>query len=288
MKKSVKVLLVILLVFVFLFGLMAVLYPLISNSENEKHQSEVQAEYHDAVEQAEDANITAAREAAIQYNEMLAHGTLEERNSTLPEYVDLLNLSGNGVMGYVEIPRLELSLPIYHGDTNDGLEIGVAHLFGTSLPVGGESTHAVISGHSGMASQRMFTDLTSMEIGDIFYIDVLGERLAYQVDQIEQVLPNDNSKIMIESGKDYVTLLTCTPYMINTHRLLVRGTRIEYHAAEKIVEAMPEVKVESEWLRQYWRGIISGLFILLVIILVATVIALIRKGRKKRGAKRKD
>ncbi len=284
MKLSTKILLIFLCLIIFFGGIIAVLYPMISNVHSEKHQSEVFAEYSEKVEKIEDESITAAREAAKEYNRLLASGELGNIFDSLPQYVSLLNIDESGTMCYVEIPRLDLTVAVYHGDTDEGLKIATVHLFGTSLPVGGESTHAVISGHTGMASRRIFTDLPQMVEGDIFFLYVLGERLAYQVDQITTVSPNDTSEISIVPGKDYVTLLTCTPYGINSHRLLVRGTRIDYQEAEEIIEATPVEPVKSVWKQEYFKGILSGLLILLGIILVLCIIMLIRRRvRRRRG-----
>ena len=286
MKLGTKILLIFLCLIVFLGGIVAVLYPMISNVHSEKHQSEVFAEYSEKIEEIEDESITAAREAAKEYNRMLASGELGNLFDSMPQYISLLNIDEKGTMCYVEVPRLDLTVAVYHGDTDEGLKTAAVHLFGTSLPVGGSSTHAVLSGHTGMASRRIFTDLPQMEEGDIFFLYVLGERLAYQVDQIKTVSPNDTSDISIVPGQDYVTLLTCTPYGINSHRLLVRGTRIDYQEAEEIVEQMPQEPVKSVWKEQYLKGILTGLFILMGIILVLCIISLIRRGvRKRRGRK---
>jgi LPXTG-site transpeptidase (sortase) family protein len=157
-------------------------------------------------------------------------------------YNSILNISGNGIMGYVSIPKLGVELPLYHGISAEVLNVACGHLEGTSLPIGGESTHSVLTGHSAIPGMMLFTDLEDMIIGDKFYIKILDEVLAYEVDQIEVVLPNDTSKLQIVEGKDYVTLLTCTPYAINTHRLLVRGIRTDYNG--EIDE--PDTKTEKE------------------------------------------
>ena len=151
-------------------------------------------------------------------------------------YNNLLKIDDTGMMGYIDIPKLDVVLPVYHGTSEKVLQSGVGHLKNTSLPVGGESCHAVLSGHRGLANAKIFTDLNKMEVGDVFYIKVLHHTFAYQVDQILTVLPSDTDALQIEKGKDYVTLVTCTPYAVNTHRLLVRGTRIPYEEAQKIDE----------------------------------------------------
>ena len=152
------------------------------------------------------------------------------------DYWKALNVAEDGVMGYLSIPKINVRLAIYHGTAEDVLQTGIGHMNGTSLPIGGESTHSVLAAHRGLPAARLFTDIDQMQQGDMFYIHVLDETLAYQVDQILTVLPSDTDALQIEKGKDYVTLVTCTPYAVNTHRLLVRGTRIPYEEAQKIDE----------------------------------------------------
>ena len=161
-------------------------------------------------------------------------------------------------MGYVEIPKISVNLPIYHGTENDSLERGIGHLLGSSLPVGGENTHTILSGHSGMASQKMFTDLEQLTVGDVFYLHVLDETLAYQVVEINTVLPYDTSLLGIAPGEDLCTLVTCTPYGVNTHRLLVRGSRIPYEEAEALAEEITEQAPHSTWEQKYLQGILWG------------------------------
>ena len=190
------------------------------------------------------------------------------------DYDDQLNIAGNGIMGYVEIPKISVNLPIYHGTENDSLERGIGHLLGSSLPVGGGSTHTILSGHSGMASQKMFTDLGQLVIGDVFYLHVLNEALAYQVSEINTVLPHDTSLLGIIPGEDLCTLVTCTPYGINSHRLLVRGSRIPYEEAEeKVQNIQPEDIPESTWEQKYAMGIALGLLTVLVLVLTVAFIA---------------
>ena len=186
-------------------------------------------------------------------------------------------------LSLLKIPKIDVQLPIYHGTDNDSLERGIGHLLGSSLPVGGDSTHTILTAHSGMASQKMFSDLPQMEIGDVFYLRILGETLAYQVDQINTVLPHDTTYLGIEHGEDLATLVTCTPFGVNTHRLLVRGERIPYEEAEVIVETTQEEVVESTWEQHYLKGILIGLAVVLVLVLIAVIIWLIwRKCHEKR------
>lgn len=272
-----KTLMISLAVLLFLLALGFTLYPLIANQYNQRHQSQIHTAYQEQIAQADDAEINAIREKAIAYNESLLSGIPAEdafSNEALTgaseNYGSLLNLTDSGIMGYVRIPNIAVTLPIYHGTDANTLEIGIGHLLGSSLPVGGESTHAVLTAHSGMANQKMFSDLDRLKEGDVFYLEVLDEVLAYQVNAINIVLPHDTTYLGIATGKDYCTLVTCTPFGVNTHRLLVRGTRIPYEEAEQITaEITPEDVVGSTWLEKYVNGILTG--ITLVGILAATL-----------------
>ena len=217
------------------------------------------------------------REKAIAYNQTLLPSTATEGGytqeallSASEEYDSLLNLSGDGIMGYIEIPKINVHLPIYHGTGDSSLSKGVGHLLGSSLPVGGESTHSILSGHSGMASQTMFTDLEQLGIGDVFYLYVLDDVLAYQVTEINTVLPSDTSLLGIWEGEDCCTLVTCTPYGVNTHRLLVTGSRIPYEEAEQIAELTEtEDSTGSHWMQYYLRGLEIGLAVVAGFLLAA-------------------
>jgi sortase A len=243
------------------------LYPIISTIYNEKHQSQIHTQYEEQVKQVDNSAIIKAKELAIAYNEAIQPGAqLSDAfsNEALlwasEDYKNQLNVTGNGIMGYVNIPTLNIHLPIYHGTDSKTLEKGIGHLLGSSLPVGGDTTHTILTAHSGMASQKMFSDLPQMKIGDVFYLEVLGETLAYQVDQIKTVLPFDITYLGIEESRDLCTLVTCTPFGVNTHRLLVRGTRIPYEVAEEIVEeTTPEEKPVSTWEQEYLKGLYVGL-----------------------------
>lgn len=272
-----KTLMISIAVLLFLLALGFTLYPLIANQYNQRHQSQIHTAYQEQIAQTDDAEINAIREKAIAYNESLLSGIPAEdafSNEALTgaseNYGSLLNLTDSGIMGYVRIPNIAVTLPIYHGTDANTLEIGIGHLLGSSLPVGGESTHAVLTAHSGMANQKMFSDLDRLKEGDVFYLEVLDEVLAYQVNAINIVLPHDTTYLGIATGKDYCTLVTCTPFGVNTHRLLVRGTRIPYEEAEQITaEITPEDVVGSTWLEKYVNGILTG--ITLVGILAATL-----------------
>lgn len=219
-------------------------------------------------------------ELANAYNKSLVPGvqaesgySQESLTAASEEYGSLLNPVGNSIMGYVEVPTLNITLPIYHGTEDSTLEIGAGHLLGSSLPVGGDSTHAIITGHSGMASQKMFSDLDQLKEGDVFYVDVLGERLAYKVDQIKTVLPHDTTYLEILPGKDLCTLVTCTPFGVNTHRLLVRGSRIPYTEAVAQAEEMQQTEpAESTWEQEYMKGIEIGVVVVSLILIVVLLV----------------
>ena len=238
------------------FGLM--LYPLVGELLNEKYHSDVETTYTAAIADTDDAELTAQREAAEQYNAMLSGATITEGGASAPPLAYAQQLTVGGVMAYVDIPKINVYLPVQHGTDADTLENSVGHVVGTSLPVGGESTHAVLSAHSGMASSKLFSDIDQLAAGDVFYIHVLGDPLAYKVDAVHTVLPTDTSRLQIEDGKDYVTLVTCTPFGINTHRLLVRGHRIPY-TPEQATTAAAEKPAASSWTRHYLTGLAIGL-----------------------------
>lgn len=273
----------------FLIALGITLYPMISTWYNERHQAEVHIHYQEKVEQADNTKLIEAKELAVAYNQTILPGAQDEDSfskeallSASENYGSLLNLAGDGIMGYVEIPTIGVTLPIYHGTNNSTLERGVGHLLGSSLPVGGESTHSVLTAHSGMASAKMFSDLDRLKKGDIFFLDVLGEKLAYQVDQIKTVLPYDTTFLQTEIGNDLCTLVTCTPFGVNTHRLLVRGTRIEYEEAEVIVEEKLETEepVKSTWEQQYLQGILIGIGAVVILGLGLLVFWFVRRRRR--------
>lgn len=216
------------IVAVFFVGLSVLLYPAISDFINQKHQSTAIKGYTELAGTMTEEEKQAYFDAAYEYNRLLAE---TPRAFFFPDSVEgydhLLNAAGNDIMGYISIDKIRVELPIYHGISNEVLNIAAGHLKGTSLPVGGESTHCVISAHRGLPSAKLFTDLDKLETGDVFTITILDLVLTYEVDQIRTIEPDDASELQIFPDKDYVTLLTCTPYGINTHRLLVRGKRIE-------------------------------------------------------------
>ena len=238
-------------------GLM--LYPLVGELVSEKYHSDVETTYTAAIEDTDAAELTVQREAAQQYNAMLSGAaTITEGGASAPPLAYAQQLTVGGVMAYVDIPKINVYLPVQHGTDADTLENSVGHVVGTSLPVGGSSTHAVLSAHSGMASSKLFSDIDQLTEGDTFYIHVLGDTLAYRVDAINTVLPTDTHLLQIEDGKDYVTLVTCTPFGVNTHRLLVRGHRVPY-VPEQEATATAEKPVASSWTRHYLTGLGIGL-----------------------------
>ena len=216
------------LLLLFFIGLSVLLYPSVSNYWNKRTQSETIIDYETMLEQTPKADYTAQFDAASAYNDALyrlSFPLLEY--ASLTDYDEILNVNGNGMMGYVTISKIGVELPLYHVTDSTVLNVAIGHLEGSSLPVGGESTHAVLSAHRGLPSARLFTDLDRLEVGDVFTVTVLDRVCTYEVDQIRIVQPDDVGELQIVPGKDYCTLLTCTPYGINTERLLVRGVRIE-------------------------------------------------------------
>ena len=280
---------IILAAVLFLLALGLTLYPVVSNWYSQRHQSQIQTAYREVLEQTDTAELERIREQAAAYNAAITPGAAEEaytQESILAaseNYANQLNLGGTGIMGYVVIPKIDVDLPIYHGTRSDSLDKGTGHLLGSSLPVGGESTHTIITGHSGMASQKMFTDLEQLQEGDVFYLRVLDETLAYEVKAVHTVLPHDTSFLGIVPGEDLCTLVTCTPTGINTHRLLVQGSRIPFvPAAETQESALPyEENTVSHWEDQYWLGIRLGLMAMVFLTLMVNVLLYIRKTRGK-------
>lgn len=234
MKKHLST---IILILIFLIGLSLVLYPTVADYWNSLHQSRAIATYAEEVAHIDTEKYTAVWQDAVAYNQ-----SLRERDNIFilsdqqkAAYDQLLNIGGNGVMGYIEIPAIGVSLPVYHGTDEAVLQIAIGHLEWTSLPVGGESTHCVVSGHTGLPSAKLFTNLNQLTAGDTFLFRILDETLTYEVDQINIVLPHETDLLHIEEGKDLCTLVTCTPYGVNSHRLLVRGHRVENAEIAKVI-----------------------------------------------------
>lgn len=279
-KKWMSRLMTLLIVVVFVAGLSFLLYPTVSNLWNQAHQSRAIATYTEQVEKLDDSSNKEMLKAARKYNKELLkkadHWKLSKKDKK--KYESLLDVSGTGIMGYIEIPKIACSLPVYHGTDEGALQIAIGHLEGSSLPVGGKSSHCVLSGHRGLPSARLFTDLDQMEEGDTFILNILGHKLAYEVDQIKVVLPEEMSDLEIQEGKDLCTLVTCTPYGINTHRLLVRGHRVKY--VETKVQEQKEVSKPKTDTRLVIAGAVAGAVVLFIIIFA------VRRRRKHRNQQR--
>lgn len=270
---------------VLIIAFSVLLYPTISNYLYEKNSSRVISLYDEEVVSQQQATVDEALEMARMYNrELLENIELLDPFSPIKQEVDqryenTLNVTGSGMMGSVIIPKINLELPIYHGTEEKVLQIGVGHFKGTSFPVGGESTHAVLTGHRGLPSKTLFTDLDKMELGDVFYVKVLGKTLAYEVDQILTVLPEETKELSIVSGQDYVTLVTCTPYAVNTHRLLVRGHAVDVDDAESLLDQQShKIKLSFQA-----KMLVGAIIILIVFFVCYIVYILVDKKRTKDG-----
>lgn len=255
----------ILLVVIMLVGIGVVAYPTVSDWWNSRHASRAIASYVEQVESKTDAERAEMLEAARAYNETLAQTemNLNPDEDAYAEYEATLDISGTGIMGYVQIPTINVNLPIYHGTSDAVLQTAVGHIAGTSLPVGGKGTHAVLSGHRGLPSAKLFTDLDKLVEGDVFTITILDEVLTYQIDQIHIVLPEETGDLEIDPDQDYVTLVTCTPYGINTHRMLVRGHRIDNLETQTAVSVTPDAKR------------VSTMVVFVIVAVILTVVALV-------------
>lgn len=277
---------ILLMFLVFLASSALILYPFIANYVFEHRTDSIVQAVEEEADEIDDSVKKAELERAGQYNEMIASGHIRlqdpfvEQEDYSETYGSLLCMNEDGVMGFIRIPSIEVSLPIYHGTAEHTLEAGAGHLEGSSLPVGGSSTHSVITGHTGLSSAKMFTDLIELQEGDIFILNIYGEKLIYEVDQIKTVLPYELGELTITPGQDYCTLVTCTPYGVNTHRLLVRGVRTTELEDTEQGELFKAKAVESRWMQEYKRDVLIsfGLFILGMIILVITRFALRTKG----------
>jgi len=269
----------IILVAVFLVGLSLLLYPSFSDWWNSLHQTRVVASYMGAVTDLNNDEYNQIWEDAREYNADLAakpiNYVLSDEESAL--YNQLLNVSGDGVMGYVEIPRIHVKLPVFHGTDEETLQVAIGHIAGSSLPTGGPGTHCVISGHTGLPRARLFTDINQLSVGDTFTLNVLDEVLTYEVDQIRIVLPYELDNLSIEEGKDYCTLVTCTPYGINTHRLLVRGHRVETKSSNTVRVTADALQIEPTLV-----AVIIAVPMLLILIFVVLITSGIRRKHNHR------
>ena len=271
MKK--RIIATVLMILVFLAGLGIVLYPYISDYVNSKHASRVMVSYDDTVKDIAPEDFSKYFEVAEDYNERLRQNPNPFSEESRTEgYEEALNVDESGIMGYIEIPKISVKLPFYHGTSGAVLNEAVGHLEGSTLPIGGPSTHAVLSAHRGLPNAKLFTDIPELGEGDIFILNVLDRKMTYQVDQILTVLPTELDALKIEDGQDYVTLMTCTPYGINSHRLLVRGHRIE-NLPEEEIKSIPVVQVERELttqekIQKYIPFAVMGVAVLFLIALL--------------------
>lgn len=281
----------------FVAGLLLLTYPTISDQWNTYRQSRLISSYEDTVSAMEPEDFSEEWEKARAFNDTLTENNIygdvfagEDEDLEDTEYWSVLNAAGDGVMGYISIPKINVKLSIYHGTSDDILQTGVGHLDGTKLPIGGESTHCVLAAHRGLPSARLFTDIDQLEKGDRFYIHVLDEVLAYEVDQIYDMVDKDDmetleSAMSIVDGEDHVTLFTCTPYGVNTHRLLVRGVRVPYEGEEDVAATPTETMVRAVQ-DYYMLYLVLGLSVTLLVILILR--CLIRPKRRKRGGGQAD
>lgn len=277
-------LLIVAVLLVYFIGAAVLLYPMVASMLAKKHQLVVVDNYISVIEHTDRSEIEAEFAAVEKYNASLLENSVMLSDPFDPdapefpdgEYNELLDFSD--VMAYIKIPRIKVNLPVYHGSERETLEKGVGHLEGTSLPVGGNGTHACLSAHSGLPTAELFTNLTKLEIGDMFYIHVLDKTLAYQVDNISVVEPTDISLLTIEEGTDYITLITCTPYAVNTHRLLVRGTRVDYTEEAEQESIQKVVRTKLSTVEKVQLGAIG-----LGVVLFAVLIVLLLKPKKQRG-----
>lgn len=270
----------IILILIFLVGLSVMLYPSVSDAVNRKHQSRAVADYAEEVEQLSDADYQTYFDAADAYNRQLnTTPNAFYKPDLVSGYAQTLDISGTGIMGYITIPKISVELPIYHSTDEGVLQVAAGHLEGSSLPVGGAGTHAVISAHRGLPSAKLFTNLDELEVGDRFTITVLDRVLTYEVDQISIVLPTEIDQLLPTEGMDYVTLMTCTPYGINTHRLLVRGKRVE------TTESQKHIRVAADAFRI--EPIIVAPILAIPMLLAALVGVLVAPHLRKRSKRRR-
>lgn len=272
----------------FLIGLSILLYPMISDAWNKYRDRQLISDYSSSVsEETNTEQIDKMWKAAQEYNKKIEQESVPDAFSvregvTDKEYESLLNLNGDGMMGYVEIPVIDVNIPIYHYTTEESLDKGAGHLFGSSLPVGGEGTHSILSAHRGLPSAKLFTDLNLVKKGDVFYIHVLDKTLAYEVDQIQTVLPEETESLAITEGQDYVTLVTCTPYAVNTHRILVRGHRTTVEAAKEAEKTEHKAgSVANPSLPMLILCVVIGLAIAVVLVAVINFVENRKRRRKK-------
>lgn len=278
----------------FLIGFGILVYPTVADQWNTYRQNRLISSYEDTVEEMEPEDFTREWEAARSFNATIPQNNIygdvfgeDGKEAENTAYWQVLNIAEDGVMGYLSIPKIDVKLSIYHGTSDEVLQTGIGHLDGTALPIGGESTHSVLAAHRGLPSARLFTDVDQLQEGDKFYIHVLDEVLAYQVDQILDMVDKDDHEtleaaLQIEEGKDYVTLFTCTPYGVNSHRLLVRGVRVPYNGEEDVEPTAAESMLQS--IQDYYMlYLILGLAVtFLVILLLRFLMKPKRQGKEKK------
>ena len=277
MKKHLST---IILVLILVIGLSLLLYPTVADWWNSFHASRAIASYDSIVANLSDEDYTSLFEDAQEYNRKLAQLNYPIMYyDEIEGYNDLLNVTGNGVMGYVEIPRIDVRLPIYHGTSEGVLQIAAGHMEGTSLPTGGESTHCALSAHRGLPSARLFTDLDKLEVGDTFVLNVIDRVLTYEIDQILIVEPTNVEPLYVTEGEDYCTLVTCTPYGINSHRMLVRGTRTDNAVQDKAIRVTADaMQIEP---------VLVAPFVAAPILLLMLLMLLIPNPKKRKNRKKK-
>lgn len=287
-------LLTVLLILLFMAGAGVFGYPTLSEQWNRLHQSRAIASYQEAVADLSEEDYERAWEAARAYNDTIAENTFshdafsqEEENLRGTPYWSVLNLGENGIMGYISIPEIDQRLPIYHGTSDPVLQVGTGHMYGSNLPIGGAGNHSAIAGHRGLPSARLFTDIDQLQVGDRFYIHVLDEVLAYEVDLISDMVDQEDTETLTglmqqTEGEDYVTLFTCTPYGVNSHRLLVRGHRVEYHGED----SAPVEEGMLQSLQDY--SMIYTLMAAAAVVLTLTAAGLLRNRKKKQDRDREN
>ena len=283
MKKWKKAVLLALALTVLIGAVLFTIYPLVSNAVNDKYASVVQTRYTEELKEMDSESIEEEWTKAAQYNRSLQPVSFSKEALAIAaaDYDSLLDMDGSGLMGFLEIPAIQVTIPIYHGTAEETLQKGIGHLAGSALPVGGESTHCVLTGHSGVAGNRLLSDLDQLTTGDEFYLHILNETLAYRVSEINTVLPYETDLLQQVPGKDLCTLVTCTPYGVNTHRLLVRGERTEYIETLQEEESPIEEPVPSTWKEQYLRGLkIGGICAGAIPICAVPVILVIRRRKR--------
>lgn len=277
-KKVVKIILII----GFIGGLVISLYPLVSNMYARRNQINVISNYQSEIDNSNEEKIAQEKDLALTYNRKLNQTVIlsdpfdpNAISMADEQYYEILNFADDGVMGYIKIPRIGVNLPIYHGTDSNHMLKGVGHLVGTSFPIGGIDSHSVLSAHSGLSSADLFTNLIDLENGDLFYVYILDEILAYEVDNIKVVEPTETDDLRIVKGEDYVTLVTCTTFGINSHRLLVRGHRVEY---DPDIEKKEAKKANNDvWFKEYIKSIISGVGVIVAILVIAFVVKKVKK-----------